>query len=418
MNKYIISISCVAIVITILISFGAFAQQPAKEGVINVGILYPLTGPGASWGVGNSQGWRHAFDLINEAGGVKVGDTQYKFKYFVEDDKYSGSVAVTACNKLIFQDKVKFLLGPLGGMPAAAIAPICQANKVLNLEVGKATDIINPNNSHIFKILNCRFEDAPVYWKWIKENLSVKKVLVVGCDDETGWGETAASVKAAQYVGLEIVGKEFFPRPQTDFYPLLTRWLKLNPDLIEFSGCTTENLKGCIPQARELGYKGRFSGMLGYSGDFLIKAVGAQVMEGFTYIVAQYHVYWGDISRERKAFLDGAIKKFGGDKPDVGLYLDFSHVPFMLAQAIEKAGTLDTDKVAATLRSHTWDTTKFGFGVNVPYGSPMPYGINNALPNPTVILQVRNGKVTTVSQFASEEIGKLSIEYWSKLGKP
>jgi hypothetical protein len=89
----------------------------------------------------------------------------------------------------------------------------------------------------------------------------------------------------------------------------------------------------------------------------------------------------------------------------------------MLTQAIEKAGTVDTDKVAVTLRSHTWDTTKFGFGVNVPYGSPMPYGINNALPNPTVILQIRNGKVTVVKQFESDEIGKLSVEYWSKLGK-
>jgi branched-chain amino acid transport system substrate-binding protein len=256
-----------------------------------------------------------------------------------------------------------------------------------------------------------------LYWKYIKEHIPVQRVLVLGCDDETGWGETAASVKAANYVGLDVVAKEFFPRKQTDFYPLLTRWLKYEPDLIEFSGCTTKNLEACISQARELGYKGHFSGMLGYSGDYLIKAIGAKAMEGFTYIVAQYHVYWGDISPERKAFLDGAIRKFG-DKPDIGLYLDFSHAPFMLAQAIEKAGTLDTNRVAETLRSNAWDTTSDGFGVNVPYGKPVPYGINNALPNPTVILQIRNGKVTVAKEFKSEEVGNLSSEYWSKVGKP
>src|SRR3546814_14341480 len=66
--------------------------------------------------------------------GLKVGGKSYKIELVAYDDKYQASEAVTAANRLIFEDKVKFIMGPMGGATALAIGPTVEKHGVLTTD--------------------------------------------------------------------------------------------------------------------------------------------------------------------------------------------------------------------------------------------------------------------------------------------
>ena len=52
----------------------------AEEKVIKIGGAVPLSGPVAYWGISTMQGWVDGAAVINENGGIKIGDEHYKLK--------------------------------------------------------------------------------------------------------------------------------------------------------------------------------------------------------------------------------------------------------------------------------------------------------------------------------------------------
>jgi len=47
------------------------------------------------------------------------------------DDKYTGTVAVSEGSRLIFEQKVKYIFGPIGSSPTVAFSPLMNENKIL-----------------------------------------------------------------------------------------------------------------------------------------------------------------------------------------------------------------------------------------------------------------------------------------------
>ena len=67
----------------------------------------------------------------------------------------------------------------------------------------------------------------------------------------------------AEKNGFTNVGNEYFKRGSTDLYPVATRLVGVNPDLIDFGGTIGRDQGLACKALRELGYKGKI--MLGYS---------------------------------------------------------------------------------------------------------------------------------------------------------
>ena len=116
------------IILLVLIFFNvpSFAQQVLKIGTFN-----PRTGPAAAWGLNNDRGVALCAEEWNEKGGVTVKGQKYKIELIHEDDKYRGEEAVKAVNKLIFTDKVKFIVSPIASICVMAAQPTTEANKVI-----------------------------------------------------------------------------------------------------------------------------------------------------------------------------------------------------------------------------------------------------------------------------------------------
>ena len=101
-------------------------------------------------------------------------------------------------------------------------------------------------------------------YPWLRtEYKDVQKVGHMNPSDEAGFTESEDRRMIAEKNGFTNVANEYFKRGSTDFYPVATRLVGANPDLIDFGGTIGRDQSLGCKALRELGYKGKI--MLGYS---------------------------------------------------------------------------------------------------------------------------------------------------------
>src|SRR3546814_10735844 len=72
--------------------------------------------------------------MINDAGGVKVGDKTYKVEIIYYDDESTTARGALLAERLIRQDGVKFMLDPYSSGLTTAIAPITEKHSIPMVE--------------------------------------------------------------------------------------------------------------------------------------------------------------------------------------------------------------------------------------------------------------------------------------------
>ena len=96
---------------------------------INLGAALSATGIYASNGNNTKNGYEFAVKKINDAGGVKIGGKCYNLKITYYDDESTPARAAQLVERLISQDKVKFMLGPYSSPMTKAILPVTEKYK-------------------------------------------------------------------------------------------------------------------------------------------------------------------------------------------------------------------------------------------------------------------------------------------------
>src|SRR5437762_7958596 len=128
-------------------------------------------------------GMNAAFDEINKKGGVQGR----KLKLISMDDGYEPDKSIVATKKLIEEDKVFALIGPVGTPTAAAAQPIATAAKVPF--IGPFTGAGFLRNPKLENVINVRASYGAETEAWIKhltEDLKVKKIAIFYQDDAFG----------------------------------------------------------------------------------------------------------------------------------------------------------------------------------------------------------------------------------------
>ena len=123
-------IICLAAVMFLIVGQGNSLAQSEK--VIKIGVINPLTGPAAPWGIGTQCAMERFKVLFNgKWGGITVKGQKYKVDFVYADDKYTVAGGRSAAEKLIYTDKVDFLVGSFGAEPISAWAPLATKEKIL-----------------------------------------------------------------------------------------------------------------------------------------------------------------------------------------------------------------------------------------------------------------------------------------------
>jgi branched-chain amino acid transport system substrate-binding protein len=114
--------------------FGAGCGVANAADEIVLGAAVSLTGKYSVNGKNTQDGYNLAVKVINDKGGIKVGDKQYKLKVVYYDDESTSARGAQLVERLIDQDKVNFILGPYSSALTKAIAPITEKYRVPMVE--------------------------------------------------------------------------------------------------------------------------------------------------------------------------------------------------------------------------------------------------------------------------------------------
>ena len=382
MNKLVKNAA--AVVLGLTLASGASAQE-----VLKIGVVSALDGPGSEWGRGVDGGTKIAAKEVNDAGGLKVGDKTYKLQVISYDDAYKAAQGVAAATRLIEQDRVKFILGPLGSASGLAVKPMYEQNKVVGL-VNTYTPQMLKDVNYIFRVLPTTSEIVEPMVSWLKKNHpDLKTVAIISPNDQTGWDSQKVQVATYKKFEYDIVGSELFERSTRDFQSFLTRILVKQPDIIELDTTPPGTAGLIIRQARELGYKGLFSKIGGPGVPEIVSAAGKEFAEGtVTYVAA-------DTTDEKYKWLEQQYTNFY-PAPMNAFNVFFYDGARMLFKAIQEAGTVtDTDKVREALMA----IAPFeGMQGTLAWGGEELYGNNHQIQTPVFVGVIKDGQETIVEK--------------------
>jgi branched-chain amino acid transport system substrate-binding protein len=390
----------IAWTVLILVALGAGVPATAAEKTLTIGVLGPLSGGAAQYGVDLVRGAEMKTDEINKAGGLKIGGDTYKIKLITYDHKASAADAATAANKLVFQDKVKFIIGNAVGATCNAAQTVTEPQKVLFAFVCWGTKNLGPDKPYSFRSILSQWEVAEPFYRWVKEkHPAIKRVAALSPNDTSGKDTNTAVVQALKGLGFEVVADEYYERGTKDFYPVLTKILAQKPDMIDVAAAPGGEAGLILKQAHELGFKGAKGWTAGTGFGPLLQVSGKEAAEGT----------WSPVNINSKSeYVSAEVRKFGEEYERrykeiaggiaVGNYAAFD----VIAKAMVEAQSLDPDKVLAALTSRKYETV---WGPLV-IGGKETYGIDRQFLYPLVISEVRDGKAVDLAQMLPQALKK------------
>ncbi len=371
--------------VVLSVAFVSFSgAQAFSAETLRIGVSASLSGPAVAWGQGCSRTIETQAKLYNEAGGVKIGDKVYKIELVMADDKYLAESGAAAINKLIFRDKVDYIL--LGG-PSTLVAlsggPICQKNEVLFICDGASGPGLGPELTWVFRGNNTEYERVWGIMAWLTQNRpEIHRIAYCAPDTEGGHAASKMFVEAAtKYAKWQFVAGEFFEPASKDYYPVLNKILKEKPDIIYTDTASTGDCGLLIKQSRELGFdKIIWSGVM-QDVNSLVNIAGEKACEN-VFLPNMTYDATPEIARISEAFK----KNYGSYDSMIFFTCDFLPI---LIQGMQSAGTIDKHKVRNALETAVF-TSPRGPGARF-YGKER-YGIAHQWLSPIGVVRIHEGK--------------------------
>ncbi|WP_297428539.1 ABC transporter substrate-binding protein [Clostridium sp.] len=360
MKKNLVSgILASVMTMTLLVGCGSSAGNGSNGNnsgdVIKIGAIGPLSGAASTYGVSVKEGAELLEKEVNAAGGINGKKVQFIF----EDDQADPNSAMQAFNKLVDDEKVSAILGPVTSGSTLAVAPNATA-KQIPMITPTATEptITNVGGDYMFRGCFVDSFQGDVLAKYASETLKMKTAAVLynsGSDYSKGIADSFKSKYEA--AGGQVGEFLTYNDKDTDFKAQLTKIKSLNPDILVLPDYY--NVVGLIAkQAREMGITSQFLGGDGWESEDLTK-IGGDAVNGALYI---NHYYSGDSDENVKKFVESYKKEYNKE-PDsfAALGYDTSKI---LVKAIEKAGKTDGSAIKDALAGMEMDSVtghiKFG----------------------------------------------------------
>jgi branched-chain amino acid transport system substrate-binding protein len=385
------------LIFCILMTSSSKATDPRKT--LKMGLITPLTGAGSSWGIPWEKTCRLYWEEVNARGGLEIGGEKYKIEIIVYDEKYVAAEARGVAEKLIFQDKVKYIQGPISSAGALAVCPYTNEHKVITVTGGMMT----PLDKYTFHGIRHSASTSFGLVSWIAKNRPHwKRFALLGPDDSTGWGQTRDEIQFINEVAKgQVVALEFWARGTKDFYPILTKLRTSNPDVVMTDGTPTAEQGIIMKQAAELGWKTNWANHGSTDLNILLKVASKADIEGA--IVSTY-IHEPPIAP--KAVLEWKEKYIARYKTfDETSILWYTPQAFMEA-VWRKAGSIDVDKFVIAAEN----LGKF----NVLYGEAFlggktRRGWNHGVCEPTMYCQIKDGKLEKLALMPPMDVPALKV---------
>ncbi|QOJ01817.1 MAG: ABC transporter substrate-binding protein [Phycisphaeraceae bacterium] len=346
-------VSLAVAVSAVVVGAGGCEKKDPKGGgaggasEVRVGHYASMTGPEATFGRSTDEGIRLAIKEINDAGGVKVGETTRRVTLVTDDTESQSTKAGDVVRKLIDVNKVHAVLGEVASSISLEGAPVCQEAGIPMITPSSTNTRVTERGDYIFRVCFIDPFQGFAGAKFAVDELKVKKVALL-VDTASAYSQQLADEFAKAFVGMggEVVSRVEYQKGEKEFNARLTKIREASPEAIYLPGYYTDIANIAI-QARQLGIRVPIIGGDGWDSEELAKNAGDAIENCFY----TNHYAPDDPSPEIQEFVRAYRAAYNGKTPDGLAALGYDAARVLIA-ALERAGTTDgsalRDAIAAT----------------------------------------------------------------------
>jgi len=346
---------CICLVLLISLFYTGFSL--AKD-VVKIGLITPLTGDVKTFG----ESTKNAFNIALEEY-AKTG--KYKIQPIIADDRNDPTEGANAALKLITQDKVVAIIGPLTSKVAIPVSEIANSNKTPMIS-GTATSpkvTISDGKRKPYVFRACYIDP---FQGTIGANFAIKqqkaKTAAVLYDVGNDYSKGLAEYFKATFAkgGGNIVAYESYQKDDVDFSALITKVGMKKPEVIYVPDYYNK-VALIAKQIREKGLKSALIGGDGWDSPELIKIAGNSIVGGS---------FTNHYSPDRKdPVADAFIKKYKekfGNVPDAlgALGYDSTVMLLKVLDSVKKPTQEEIMKALAAVKNFKGVTGTISFDKN------------------------------------------------------
>jgi ABC-type branched-subunit amino acid transport system substrate-binding protein len=333
-------------------SAGSGSQAGNASGTVPIGVITSLTGSYSVYGAPFENGVTYAVQQINQSGGFVVNGKHYKFAVTTENDNTSPATAVQKATGLISTQKAVAIFGPIGAQ-GPAVEQLTTQGKVINFSSSSsvATTAGPPKNPMVFMTDGSAQARVDAVVNAIKSFVpGVNKVAVLGPEEETDAAIIPVLNSAFSKAGITMENFNY-PVGTTDLSSVLTRLVAAKPQVV-LMGWAAPDRQTQAQQFAAAGLPSSTAEFL-YAGTISECQADAHGRPCIADPLAGADLSSSSLSAANKQWVSGfeAFTKTTSLSPQIEATLWTYDFPFMLAQAMSKAGTVtDTTAIANALR--------------------------------------------------------------------
>lgn len=326
-----------------VLPLSALAQPKA----INVGVILPLSGANAQFGINSRQGIELVADEINASGGLK-GLGGAKINLVIADSTSTPNNAATVAQRLIAENECCAILGAFASSLTLAISEVTERRGVPLITMSYSDQLTGRGFKNVFQVTPKGSVIGKAQFNFASElsggTSKVNKVAILYEDTAFGTSTAAGLRAAAKEANVEIVLDEAYPLGITDVTPLVNK-LRASKAQIVFP---VSYLNDSLLIVRALRQQKINIPIVGGSAGYVIpdfaKALGDYADGVLSICSANYDLDTVSTERYRKRFNTFMVH----EAVEHAVSLD------VLIQSINAAKSAKTEDISRTLRSMTF----------------------------------------------------------------
>ncbi|HZV21328.1 MAG TPA: ABC transporter substrate-binding protein [Hyphomicrobiales bacterium] len=204
-----------------------WARRAMAADVINIGVVLPLSGANAQFGINSRNGIELAAEQINKAGGIAALNGA-KINLVIADATSTPTTAATVAQRLIAQNNVVSILGAFASSLTIAISEVTERREIPFLTMSFSDQITGRGFKNIFQVV----AKASVIGKaQLDYTLKIAgaagkkldRIAIMYEDTAYGTSQATGLRQGAKAAGVEIVQDDAYPLGITDVTPLINK---------------------------------------------------------------------------------------------------------------------------------------------------------------------------------------------------
>ncbi len=328
----------------LMISLLAFHCAPSKAASIKIGIAGPFSGFETSAGDQLWFGASVAVDDINAQGGIDGN----KLELITADDECQPTVAASVADRLIKEKVVAVIGHPCTSTTLAASKKYANANILMITPDSTEAKVTEQGSNSIFRTCGRSDNQSAVAADFIYNKLKAKKIAIIYSNSPYGASLSKQAKESLEKLRANIALFDHIKFGQTEYPALIEKINKVDPDVIYFVGFYAD-AGHFLKKLREQKNQSIFvSDDAIASSDFVLAAGGPNIVNDV------YMTFFDPLSNPGAKKV---IKEFEEKRitPD-GYTLNSYAAVQVIAQAIKKSGSLNSEKLAQWLHHNKVDT--------------------------------------------------------------